>query len=129
MPQTSRMANSPENVAWVTLMMLDVRASHVRSDEAFWSSPGVSCTSLGERVMQLPALARSLSCRALLVRAGQTFSSDAERRCQPVAEKQGGLGAQLSIMSLHPLPSGGPSNRRALTIFRDGLSCALVAAF
>jgi hypothetical protein len=28
---------------------------------------------------------------------------------QPVAEKQGGLGAQLSIMSLHPLPSVVPA--------------------
>jgi hypothetical protein len=127
--------------------------------------------------MQLPALARSLSCRAPLVRCGPDFvlrgraslSSEVERRCQPVAEKQGGLGAQLSVMSLHPLPSVVPalanvqdtpgelyperlvrSNvrgsivsiikvtqatfsgllaMRALTIFRYGLSCALVAAF
>jgi hypothetical protein len=39
--------------------------------------------------------------------AGQ--SSDAERRCQPVAEKQGGLGAQLPVMSLHALPSVVPA--------------------
>ena len=116
--------------------------------------------------MQLPALAR-FPVALCLFDAGQ--SSDAERRRQPVAEKQGGLGAQLSIMSLHPLPSVVPapptcrtrrasciqnasSDRnargsivsiikvtqatvsrllamRALTIFRYGLSCALVAAF
>ena len=116
--------------------------------------------------MQLPALARSLSCRALLVRCGPVLRRRAS--LPPVAEKQGGLGAQLSIMSLHPLPSVVPaladvqdtpgelyperlvrSNvlgsivsiikvtratfsgilaMRALTIFRYGLSCALVAA-
>jgi hypothetical protein len=59
--------------------------------------------------MQLPALVHSLSCRALLVDAGQTLSSDAERRCQQVAEKQGGLAAQISVMSLHPLPSVVPA--------------------
>jgi len=53
--------------------------------------------------MQLLALAR-FPVALCLFDAGQTLSSDAERRCQPVAEKQGGLGAQLSVMSLHPLP-------------------------
>jgi hypothetical protein len=58
--------------------------------------------------MQLLALAR-FPVALCLFDAGQTLSSDAERRCQPVAEKQGGLGAQLPVMSLHALPSVVPA--------------------